>query len=117
MYVVGFTHKIPQRKRDKVTIKVWHIKEDVSLLPHDFTIFWFLWVGLSFFHFYFPSPYFAYEHLDNCTLTTTKISVFRKPTILVLKALHTMRKNLPKTLDQLIFCKYTLVFCKCSQIY
>jgi hypothetical protein len=64
VYVVGFTHKIPQQKRDKVTIKVWHIKEDVSLLPHDFTIFWFLWVGLSFFHFYFPSPYFAYEHLD-----------------------------------------------------
>ena len=30
---------------------------------------------------------------------------------------HTMRKNLPKTLDQLIFCKYTLVFSKCSQIY
>ena len=30
---------------------------------------------------------------------------------------HTMRKNLPKTLDQLIFCKYTLVFGKCSQIY
>ena len=29
----------------------------------------------------------------------------------------TMRKNLPKTLDQLIFCKYTLVFGKCSQIY
>ena len=29
----------------------------------------------------------------------------------------TMRKNLPKTLDQLIFCKYTLAFCKCSQIY
>ena len=29
----------------------------------------------------------------------------------------TMRKNLPKTLDQLIFCKYTLVFSKCSQIY
>ena len=31
--------------------------------------------------------------------------------------LFTMRKNLPKTLDQLIFCKYTLVFSKCSQIY
>ena len=30
---------------------------------------------------------------------------------------YTMRKNLPKTLDQLIFCKYTLVFSKCSQIY
>ena len=30
---------------------------------------------------------------------------------------YTMRKNLPQTLDQLIFCKYTLVFCKCSQIY
>ena len=30
---------------------------------------------------------------------------------------NTMRKNLPKTLDQLIFCKYTLVFSKCSQIY
>ena len=29
----------------------------------------------------------------------------------------TMRKNLPKTLDQLIFCKYTLVFSKCSQIH
>ena len=29
----------------------------------------------------------------------------------------TMRKNLPKTLDHLIFCKYTLVFSKCSQIY
>ena len=29
----------------------------------------------------------------------------------------TMRKNLPKTLEQLIFCKYTLVFSKCSQIY
>ena len=29
----------------------------------------------------------------------------------------TMRNNLPKTLDQLIFCKYTLVFSKCSQIY
>ena len=26
-------------------------------------------------------------------------------------------KNLPKTSDQLIFCKYTLVFSKCSQIY
>ena len=30
---------------------------------------------------------------------------------------YTMRKNLPKTLDQLIFCKYTLVFSKCPQIY
>ena len=30
---------------------------------------------------------------------------------------YTMRKNLPKTLDQLIFFKYTLVFSKCSQIY
>ena len=29
----------------------------------------------------------------------------------------TMRKNLPKTLDQLIFCKCTLVFSKCSEIY
>ena len=29
----------------------------------------------------------------------------------------TMRKHLPKTLDQLIFCKYTPVFDKCSQIY
>ena len=28
---------------------------------------------------------------------------------------HTMRKNLPKTLDQLIFCKYTLVFGKLSE--
>ena len=25
---------------------------------------------------------------------------------------YTMRKNLPKTLDQLVFCKYTLVFSK-----
>ena len=30
---------------------------------------------------------------------------------------NTMRKNLPKTLEQLIFCKYTLVFGKCYQIY
>ena len=30
---------------------------------------------------------------------------------------YTMRTNLPKTLDQLIFCKYTLIFSKCSQIY
>ena len=29
----------------------------------------------------------------------------------------TMRKNLPKPLDQLIFCKYTLILGKCSQIY
>ena len=29
---------------------------------------------------------------------------------------NTMRKNLPKTLDQLIFCKYTLLSIKCSQI-
>ena len=28
----------------------------------------------------------------------------------------TMRKNLPKTLDQLIFCKYTLVFTLESEI-
>ena len=31
--------------------------------------------------------------------------------------LYTMRTNLQKTLDQLIFSKYTLVFSKCSQIY
>ena len=30
---------------------------------------------------------------------------------------YTMRTNLPKTLDQLIFYKYTLVFSKCPQIY
>ena len=30
---------------------------------------------------------------------------------------HTMRTNLPKTFDQLLFCKYTLVFSKCSQSY
>ena len=33
------------------------------------------------------------------------------------KQVNTMRKNLPKTLNQLIFCKYTLVFSKSSQIY
>ena len=44
--------------------------------------------------------------------------IFRVGTVkLVDKEQFTMRKNLPKILDQLIFCKYTLVFSKSSQIY
>ena len=48
-------------------------------------------------------------------LLRQKISVMKTNTD-VFVVFNTMRKNLPKTLDQLIFCKYTLVFSKRSQI-
>ena len=41
-----------------------------------------------------------------------KPSLVSTPSPRLMQIPFTMRKNLPKTLDQLIFCKYTLVFSK-----
>ena len=49
----------------------------------------------------------------HCNLTVYVCSAQQQQCTVV----YTMKKNLPKTLDQLIFCKYTLVFSKYSQIY
>ena len=43
---------------------------------------------------------------------TSMISTTTTTTTTTTPVTNTMRKNLPKTLDQLIFCKYTLVFSK-----